>query len=209
MIARSPDCETALRDQSAMLPWWIKFKVTKHQITKIDAARRQLEAAIKLFFHEGDPVAIHTLVRAAVGIIDPIQKLHGKIGPITSTEELFEQYVKDEYLQSVRKKHRTPQNFFKHADKDPDAILNFDSSVIELELFFAINGYQSITGDVTALMMLMRTWIYQSMPGMFKHEREARLFAMASMSIRAFGWRKSEFFDQLLPTMVRIRSDTT
>ena len=34
-------------------------------ITKIEAARRQIDAAIELYFHEGDELATHTLVGAA------------------------------------------------------------------------------------------------------------------------------------------------
>jgi hypothetical protein len=35
------------------------------RIGKLDAARRQLQAAIMLWFTEGDPVAIHTIASAA------------------------------------------------------------------------------------------------------------------------------------------------
>lgn len=41
-------------------------------ITKLDAARRQIDAAIHLYFEEGDEIAVHTLVCAAhILIIDP------------------------------------------------------------------------------------------------------------------------------------------
>jgi hypothetical protein len=43
---------------------------TKIVVTKLDAARRQLKTAIKLWFEDGDPVAIHTLIVAAYEIID-------------------------------------------------------------------------------------------------------------------------------------------
>ena len=36
----------------------------KLHVTKLDAARRQLETAITLWFHDGDPVSIHTLAAA-------------------------------------------------------------------------------------------------------------------------------------------------
>jgi hypothetical protein len=35
------------------------------QVGKIDAANRQLDFAIDLFFSEGDPVCVHTLAGAA------------------------------------------------------------------------------------------------------------------------------------------------
>jgi hypothetical protein len=42
---------------------------TKITISKFDAARRQLNTAITLWFADGDPVAIHTLAYAAYEII--------------------------------------------------------------------------------------------------------------------------------------------
>jgi hypothetical protein len=42
---------------------------SKIKITKMDAAKRQVRTAIKLWFMEEDPVSIHTLVSAAHEII--------------------------------------------------------------------------------------------------------------------------------------------
>jgi hypothetical protein len=42
--------------------------VKKLKISKLDAAKRQLEVAIRLYFYFGDPVAIHTLTAAAYNI---------------------------------------------------------------------------------------------------------------------------------------------
>jgi hypothetical protein len=46
-------------------------------ITKLDAARRQLETAITLWFHDADPISVHTLVMAAHGILKAINKKLG------------------------------------------------------------------------------------------------------------------------------------
>jgi len=37
----------------------------KLKISKLDAAKRQLETAIRLYFNEADPVSVHTLAGAA------------------------------------------------------------------------------------------------------------------------------------------------
>ena len=44
-------------------------ELRKLAITKLDAARRQLETAITLWFHDADPVSVHTLVMAAHGFL--------------------------------------------------------------------------------------------------------------------------------------------
>jgi hypothetical protein len=35
------------------------------KISKLDAAQRQMDAAIFIYFHDVDPVSVHTLVGAA------------------------------------------------------------------------------------------------------------------------------------------------
>jgi hypothetical protein len=44
------------------------------KINKIDAARQQIETAIKLFFEAEDPVSTHTLISASRGILIPLAK---------------------------------------------------------------------------------------------------------------------------------------
>lgn len=48
------------------------------QLTKLEAARRQVEQALDLFFSDGDPVAIHTLLFASVEILDGLYKRRTK-----------------------------------------------------------------------------------------------------------------------------------
>lgn len=44
------------------------------KVSKLDVARKQLEQAILLFFNDGDPIAIHTLVAAAYNIVHALTK---------------------------------------------------------------------------------------------------------------------------------------
>jgi hypothetical protein len=49
-----------------------------HTVTKLEAAQRQLDTAIELWFRDGDAVSIHTLVGAAYQILyDPNKKRGG------------------------------------------------------------------------------------------------------------------------------------
>ena len=43
-------------------------------IAKLDAAKRQLQTAIALFFDDGDPISIHTLACAAYDVIDDVKE---------------------------------------------------------------------------------------------------------------------------------------
>jgi hypothetical protein len=47
------------------------------RIAKLDAAERQLTAAIRLFFQEGDSLAVHTLACAAHDVLQSLMRHRG------------------------------------------------------------------------------------------------------------------------------------
>jgi len=50
---------------------------TKLHLSKLDAALRQLETAVTLYFHSSDPISIHTLTAAAYNVLQGIKKHRG------------------------------------------------------------------------------------------------------------------------------------
>jgi hypothetical protein len=86
-------------------------------IGKLDAARRELESAIRLWFESGDPVTIHTLACAAHEVIHTISL---KRNP-SRRRLLLDAGLANDVL-------RKPANFFKHADRDGDSVITFDSA---------------------------------------------------------------------------------
>ncbi len=53
----------------------------KETVTKLDAARRQLHTAIRLFFANEDMVSVHTLTRASHEILRTLLSAKGPEGP--------------------------------------------------------------------------------------------------------------------------------
>ena len=82
------------------------------KISKLDAARRELESAIRLYFAHGDPVSIHTLAAAAYAVIDDLVAKRG--GPL-GFQDLLLKFVRPEGVEIARQKLKEAQNFFKHA----------------------------------------------------------------------------------------------
>ena len=105
------------------------------QVTKMDATHRQIRAAIRMWFAEEDPVAIHTLVAAAHEVVHSLFKLRGLSGLLFDSR-----LVKDEYRSEVAKLLKAPANFFKHADRDPDAIMDFHPYANELLLLTCVHA---------------------------------------------------------------------
>jgi hypothetical protein len=88
------------------------------RITKLDAAKRQLTTAIRLFFEDDDPVSVYTLAHASLEILGILCKRAGK--------ERYIQLVAEKYgltEMDARPIVSYGKNFFKHADRDPDAVL--------------------------------------------------------------------------------------
>lgn len=46
---------------------------------------------------------------------------------------------------------RDPQNFYKHADKDPKGIIDFNPDISPFVIYEGISKYQEITGEISAL----------------------------------------------------------
>lgn len=91
------------------------WKVT--EVTKLEAASRQLDQAIRLVFAGGDMLAVHTLTGAAFQLLADIAKQSGIVSPVRS-----EDLIKPEGLKMWLTALNSTQNFLKHADRDPEAV---------------------------------------------------------------------------------------
>ena len=85
------------------------------KITKLDAARRQLRTALGLWFADGDPVSIHTLLAAAHEIIHRLYRNKGLVNLVFDTD-----LIKDEYRGEFARRIKEAPSFFKHANHDAD-----------------------------------------------------------------------------------------
>jgi len=129
---------------------------TPIKITKLEAARRQLVTAIRIYFANGDPVSIHTLAAAAFGILDDLDN-HG-----ASTGTIFDQIatrITPEYVDSFREALRRPQNFFKHADRDPENILEFRPGSAGVIIWAACEKYCELTKEELLETAAFHRWI--------------------------------------------------
>ena len=92
------------------------------QISKVDAVVAQLEAAVFLTLKDFGPEPIHTLVWSSRSILHDLHKVEPN--PIlTKFRTSIDAIVKPEYLNEWRKYEVRAANFLKHADRDPEAVL--------------------------------------------------------------------------------------
>jgi hypothetical protein len=132
--------------------------MVKVAVSKIEAAKRQLDSAIELWFQEKDEIAVHTLLAAAYGVIYDLNKKHG-----TLHEALYDTaVVKEEYRREWVWTLKTPSNFFKHADKDsdPDGQVDFYPLLNVVYMLFAVTGLASLKQQPSVMARLFSLWMF-------------------------------------------------
>lgn len=114
-------------------------------IDKVKVVNRQIKEAVRLFFNERDPVAIHTLIASAHQILFDLGKQKNIQSLLKNTASLRKSEVQ-KFIRQIN----YPYNFFKHADKDPNSKINI-LPLIDLTvdfIFDAIVMLQQITGEL-------------------------------------------------------------
>jgi hypothetical protein len=129
------------------------------RITKLDAARRQLRAALDLWFEDGDPIAIHTLAFAAYEIIHRLYKLKGLHDLIYDTD-----LIRDEYRGEYAKHIKRNANFFKHADRDPYGETEFKPSSNILFLLMSLVGLRRMGEQIGPVENAFAYWLLAQHP---------------------------------------------
>jgi len=128
-------------------------------IDKLDAACRQIESAVTMFFYEWDVISQHTLISAAHGILQDLATQRGIKGGIKDSPLILPE-KRNEFINAVH----LPQNFFKHANKDGGSKLIFPYNVSQLYLFDAIRFFVLLHGSATDKMKVFLMWFQLRYP---------------------------------------------
>jgi hypothetical protein len=133
----------------------------RSEIPKIEAARRQLDEAIRLWIDGRDPLAIHTLTMAAFGILYDIAWHHG----VLTQGDVFDSMLS----RMGHRKFRELASFLKHADKDPlAAYIEPPLPEHEYRIGLALLLYRALAKDLTPEMGAFHLTMLTSYPELFK-----------------------------------------
>jgi hypothetical protein len=113
---------------------------TKIALSKLDVGRRQLNTAIMLWFADGDPVSIHSLAYAAYEIIHVVSRKNQRARTLLFDSDTVKEEYRGEF-NILLKKHA---NFFKHANKDAEDVIEFPPVLSILFMLFSIRGIDSM-----------------------------------------------------------------
>ena len=129
--------------------------MTKIRLTKTEAACRQIDAAIRLFFADEDVVPIHTILMAAFRILRDLAKKSG--------DSYMERVIDQNLIPEGREKFWSVihgfSTFLKHADRDPDFVHDgVDETINEPIAFIAILYYIDLGNKHTPEMLAFQSW---------------------------------------------------
>jgi len=132
----------------------------KQKVTKLEAARRQLSTAIELWFHDKDVVSVHTLAHASYEIVHVISKKKNR-----KYDLIFDSMVvKDEHRSEFNKKIKKYAEFFKHADRDAEATIEFPPQASEFFMMYSIMGLETIEETKTDMESAFVWWFFLQNP---------------------------------------------
>ena len=130
-------------------------------LTKVDVARQQLVTAIRLFFAREDAVSIYSLASNAWEVIDELCRLATVESESLRTRSHIDRSkdLKRDYINSPYR------NFFKHADRDPDAVLSgFTERSPEAVLFLACEDYIRLNRASPVEVQVFQFWFIAMYP---------------------------------------------
>lgn len=145
-------------------------------VDKLDAACRQLEAAVTMFFYEWDVISQHTVISAAHGILHSLSEQQGIKGSIKDSP-LVRPESRKEFIKAVN----LPQNFFKHADLDSGSKLVFRYNVSHFYLFDAIRLFVLLRGSATYKMKVFLMWFQLRYPDLLCFQPVEKVLAKIRM----------------------------
>ena len=138
----------------------------KTKLDKEEVALRQLDTAIDLMFGGGDIVSVHTLASASSTIFADLLRAKGEKA---WRDEIVECFPGNE--QEVMRVLREAQNFFKHANRDPDAALEFDEVTNDETIIVATLEYGQLLKlnkndrkKLTTPMSVFQMWYFAKAP---------------------------------------------
>jgi hypothetical protein len=144
-------------------------------ITKLDAARRQLLAAIHVHWYLQEPLAVYTLAANAWEICNALLKR-------TTRLRMFAEFagVHGKPEKELIDLFNGPRNFVKHADRDPDdKAPDLDDSDCDAMIEVACMDYLLISNRSPLFFGLYIAWysaLYPEKTGAFFRERADELF---------------------------------
>jgi hypothetical protein len=148
-------------------------RMSKISVTKLDAAKRQLQTAVELYFNNGDPISVHTLTWAGYQVICDLNKKQGSVPLLVN--DGFLMIVEPKHRGELERRLRQAHTFFKHADHNPDAVMEFEPRQTEYILLDACDHCLLLEGGASQLLASFPIWFFISNRDYLAPERQSQI----------------------------------
>lgn len=129
------------------------------KISKLEAARQQLRQAIHLFLSKGDLVAVHTLAAASLQVLSDLGAKKGIVAALKNPD-----LIRPDKRKFVADLFNAPQNFFKHADRDPEGVLEFYPEATPFYIADAAFLFDQLSGTKMPACQAFNVWFFLNYP---------------------------------------------
>jgi hypothetical protein len=109
-----------------------------------------------MWFLDADPISTHTLACAAYEILHAVSK---KRNPARRRLLFDSALIKEESRKLVNDALRRHANFFKHGDRDPDAVIPFDPALTQFFFTFAIAAFDECGEPSSDEFSIFKGWM--------------------------------------------------
>lgn len=140
-------------------------------------------------------MSIHTLTGAAYDVLRDVSRTHNDVQMI---KDWAPDMIKAEYVKEFRDRLNQAQNFFKHADRDGEATLDFQPDEAELLLLDAVWTYRRMAGERLPLLGVFEMWGFLTFGATFVTYDGIEASDLATRQ-RLASLSRQAFFDEMVP----------
>ena len=135
--------------------------MANQKVSQIEAAQRQLDTAILLWFQDGDLVSAHTLAAAAHGIIHDLNRAN-KGPPLLFDSPTIDPKLKRESVAILK----AFENFCKHADNRKREVkeMELEPRVTVAFMFACLWGLTFLGQKHNSVELAFRSWVWVHHP---------------------------------------------
>lgn len=168
-------------------------------INKLDAAKRELESSVRLFFSYGDMVSIHNLTHSAFTIL---RDLGAKSLIIDESIEI----IRKEFRIDFVRKYKEAGNYIKHAEKDPLSSLLFSPNDTKIHLFDTTRMYFQLTEEQTPLFYTYQIWFVHFLPKVFLESEFKKQALDLEKEMNLSPEYRERYLTEVLPRFIGIKN---
>jgi hypothetical protein len=144
----------------------------------MDAASRQIDAAIRMTFDKEDQIAIHTVASAAQTIVKQICENRGDVESYLRFKDWIAPGYEAEFWNAMNRS----ANFLKHADRDMNAVHALDEDETDYVIMFAARWCHDLGSTTSPEMRTFACWFSMCHPKTLSVATRASLASIMSES---------------------------